>query len=150
MMVWGCFSWFGLGPLVLVNGNMSSEVYVNILDILWQQLETCPFLYQHANASVHRANVIASLFEITVLNLIEHLWDELEWGSLGSLVGVRGACDRVILIANKCIWNALTVLLCFLLLIIPIPWFILRVGWSIARRFPFWRQHPIFLGEKGS
>ena len=31
-VVWGCFSWFGLEPLVLVNGNMSSEVYVNILD----------------------------------------------------------------------------------------------------------------------
>ena len=42
-MVWGYFSIFWLRPLVLVNGNMSSEVYVNILDKrsmypkLWQQ-----------------------------------------------------------------------------------------------------------------
>ena len=50
-MVWGYFSWFGLRPLVLVNGNMNSEVYVNILDKrsmypkLWQQFGIGPFLY---------------------------------------------------------------------------------------------------------
>ena len=32
VMVWGCFSCFGLGLLVLVNGSINSEVYVNILD----------------------------------------------------------------------------------------------------------------------
>ena len=41
IMVWGCFSWFGLGPLVHVIGNMSSEMYGDILDnaalpTLWQ------------------------------------------------------------------------------------------------------------------
>ncbi|GFW21780.1 QLQ domain-containing protein [Trichonephila clavipes] len=32
IMVWGCFYWFGLGPLVPVIGNMNSEMYVDILD----------------------------------------------------------------------------------------------------------------------
>ena len=32
VMICGCFSWFGTGPLVLVSGNINSEVYVNILD----------------------------------------------------------------------------------------------------------------------
>ncbi|GFV63505.1 hypothetical protein TNCV_1551681 [Trichonephila clavipes] len=32
IMVWGCFSWFGLGPLIPVIGNMNSEIYVDILD----------------------------------------------------------------------------------------------------------------------
>ncbi|GFX29167.1 QLQ domain-containing protein [Trichonephila clavipes] len=32
--VWGCFSWFGLGPLVPVIGNMNSEMYVDIFSTM--------------------------------------------------------------------------------------------------------------------
>ena len=32
IMAWGCFSWFCLGPLVRVVGNMNSEMYMDILD----------------------------------------------------------------------------------------------------------------------
>ena len=47
---------------------MNSEVDVNILDnsilpSLWQQFGIGLFLYQHDNASVHKAKVIASWFE---------------------------------------------------------------------------------------
>ena len=68
VVVYGFFFWFGLEPLVLVNGNINSEVYVNILgniDIsmlptLWQRFTIGPFIYQYDNVPVHKAKAIAS------------------------------------------------------------------------------------------
>jgi len=30
-MFWGCFGWHGVEPLVVVEGNMNSDDYINIL-----------------------------------------------------------------------------------------------------------------------
>ncbi|GFW77922.1 QLQ domain-containing protein [Trichonephila clavipes] len=54
IMVWGCFSWFGLGLLVPVIVNMNSEMYVDILDnaalsTLWQYFGVGPFPFQRDN-----------------------------------------------------------------------------------------------------
>ena len=96
--MWRYFSWYSLGSLVRIDGRVNSERYIE--EILSYHL--IPFLkkfeenngeyfFQQDNVPIHtsiRTRTFMEEIEITSLpwsgqsldlNLIEHLWDELEY-----------------------------------------------------------------------
>ena len=52
-MFWGCISYYGVGTLTPVVGNLNSEKYINILDdnlwpVIAQHFPTSPYIFQDA------------------------------------------------------------------------------------------------------
>ncbi|GES94162.1 IS630 family transposase [Rhizophagus clarus] len=65
VMMWGCFSWYGLGPLVRIDGQVDSKRYVQ--EILGYHV--IPFLEQFEEENAGQS---------PDLNPIKYMWNELE------------------------------------------------------------------------
>jgi hypothetical protein len=93
--VWGCFSLNGLGPLVILHGNLNTEGYKDILtccilSTVEDQFGDDDCLYEHDSAPYHKSGSVREWFvdnkvpemdwrtRSPDLNPIERLWDELE------------------------------------------------------------------------
>jgi len=92
---WGCFSSSGVGNLIFIDGNMTGEVYRDILDKnLLQSVKNLKmdkdWIFQHDNDPKHTASIAANWLNRKQverlkwspfrpdMNPIERLWDEIE------------------------------------------------------------------------
>lgn len=124
-MFWGCFSRAGLGPLIVVDGNMNGQKYLNLLkDTVLPKINfgTDIDLFMHDNAPCHTARLVKDFLvqeNVSVLpwpaqspdlNPIENLWAIIKRKLASEFPTPK---TRSELIANvTTIWNGISPELC--------------------------------------
>lgn len=96
VMVWGAFSWYGVGPIHRIEGRMDQHQYKNILENVMEpfSFENMPitYIFQQDNDPKHTSRVVKQWFtdsktnilswpaQSPDLNPIENLWADVERG----------------------------------------------------------------------
>lgn len=124
IMVWGCFSWNGVGPIYKIDGILNKEKYVAILnDVMlpWAE-ENLPVIwqFQQDNDPKHTAKLTKKFFEDNSVNVldwpssspdlnpIEHLWGDVKKAvSLKNITNMESLFEEV-----KLAWYAIPVERC--------------------------------------
>lgn len=74
--MWGCFAWFGQGNLVKINGIMTADGYIDILNenleesVLKIDLEN-DFIFQQDNDTKHTARKTIAFFRASRTKLLD-------------------------------------------------------------------------------
>lgn len=120
LMVWGCVTYFGMGTLAFINGNMNSEKYINTLDnYLWPAVTkhygVNRWIFQEDNAPTHKSRlceawkqennipILLWLAQSPDLNLVENVWLLLKNKIKRSLNRIRNLDDLKTELLNA--WN---------------------------------------------
>ena len=124
--VWGCFSYYGVGPLVEIIGNMDKVLYKSILadTMLPFAKSKMPrgWIFQHDNDPKHTSGVVKDWLKSSKvhildwpsqspnLNPIEHLWKCLNDDVAAS--GFQAKNKEQLIEKVKIAWNRIAPSLC--------------------------------------
>ncbi|CAG8838701.1 26262_t:CDS:2, partial [Racocetra persica] len=95
LMFWTCFSWYRLGPIVSIRGNVNGEAYVRLLKehaipAIQRLVPNGPGIFQQDSASPHRywkaketlkkagISILPWLAQSPDMNPMENMWHEVK------------------------------------------------------------------------
>jgi transposase len=122
VMFWGCITYYGVGTLTAVDGNMNSDKYINILDnnlwpVIARHFPATDFIFQEDNAPCHvsrQSNQWKSDNNIRTLdwppqspdlNIIENIWKVIKVRVRRRICKIENASDLRTVVAE--IWSSL-------------------------------------------